>query len=96
MPRIAVDNKVVNYDYARGARQSIDIDAEKSNTDELPHVTRAIWVGGGGDLMVRYADDPPGTQRLLANIPSGYHFVVEVRQVYATGTTATQVVGEHS
>jgi hypothetical protein len=62
-----------------------------SDTNELPIVTRAIYVGGTGDITLRLAGDI-GSQ-LIKSVPSGTMLPLRARQVYATGTGATQLIG---
>ena len=56
---------------------------------DLGHVTRALYVGGGGDLAVRLQD---GTEFVLANVPTGTLLPIRVARVLP-GTSATQIVG---
>jgi hypothetical protein len=53
-------------------------------------VTRALYVGGGGNLAVRLQD---GTELTLANMPAGTLLPIRVTRILATGTTATEIVG---
>ena len=57
---------------------------------ELGHLTRALYVGVGGDLAVRLQD---GTELVLANVPTGTLLPIRVTRVLASGTSATQIVG---
>jgi hypothetical protein len=57
---------------------------------ELGHATRAIWVGGGGDLQLRLLG---GAVVTLAAVPAGSLLPLRARQVLADGTTATALVG---
>ena len=57
---------------------------------DLGHVTRALYVGGGGDVAVRLQD---GTELVLANVPTGTLIPIRVTRVLATDTSATQIVG---
>jgi len=57
-----------------------------SDTTVLP-VTRALWIGVGGTLVVT---NPAGIERTIANVPNGY-WVGQVTQVKAA-TTATSVL----
>jgi hypothetical protein len=57
---------------------------------DLCHVTRALYVGGGGNLRVRLQD---GSELTLANVPAGTLIPIRVVRVLATGTSATQIVG---
>jgi hypothetical protein len=57
---------------------------------DLAVVTRALYVGGAGDLAVRMAD---GTALTFGAVPAGTLLPVRVVRVLATGTSATRVVG---
>ncbi|HVH02474.1 MAG TPA: hypothetical protein VM891_05915 [Amaricoccus sp.] len=61
-----------------------------SDTAELAAVTRALYVGGAGDLAVVMAG---GGEVVLAAVPAGTLLPMRVTRVRATGTTATRVVG---
>ena len=61
------------------------------NVNELPFVTRAIYVGSAGDITLRLADDTAAVD--LKAVPGGTLLPVRARQVYVTGTTATALVG---
>jgi hypothetical protein len=50
---------------------------------------RSLWVGVAGNIKVGMAD---GSSATFANVPVGILPVTAVR-VYATGTTATSLVG---
>ena len=56
----------------------------------LAHVTRAVFVGGSGDLRLRMLG---GETVTLANVAAGTLVPIRITQVMATGTTATGVVG---
>jgi hypothetical protein len=51
-------------------------------------VTRAIWVGGTGNIAVRMAD---GTAVTFSAVPVGV-FPVQVDMVKSTNTTATNLI----
>lgn len=58
---------------------------------DLPEVTKAIYIGEGGDVILRPA---LGNEDILfRNVPTGYILDVRVRAVRATGTTASALVG---
>lgn len=61
------------------------------NTNELAHVARMIWVAGAGDVaMVNLAGD----SFIQTGVPAGsYIGPFYIKQVLATGTTATGLVG---
>ena len=62
-----------------------------SDTNELPFVTRSIYVGGAGDITLRLAGDI--SSQVFKAVPVGTMLPLRVRQVFATGTGATQLVG---
>ena len=57
---------------------------------DLPSATRAILVGGGGDLSVVMLD---GSEVVLPGLAAGAVYPFRVARVRATGTSATGVVG---
>lgn len=61
-----------------------------SDSTALARVTRAIWVGGAGDLRVTLLG---GMTVTLAGAAAGMVYPLRVTQVLATGTTATGLVG---
>lgn len=56
---------------------------------DLAHVTRAIYIGGAGDVRVTMAD---GGVVTFAALSAGWH-PVRVSRVHATATTATNIIG---
>jgi len=56
----------------------------------LGNATRAIHVGGGGDLRVRMLG---GEIVTLSGLQPGSMIPLRTRQVFATGTSATAIVG---
>lgn len=61
-----------------------------SDLEEQAYVTRALYVGGTGDVVVRLKEDVVVT---LANVPAGTFLPLRIQQVLATGTTASAIVG---
>lgn len=59
-----------------------------SNSTDLTHPARAIWVGGAGDIKIKDLD---GNDVTFSNVPVGF-FAMGATRVYATGTTATLLV----
>ena len=57
---------------------------------ELPHASKAIYVGKGGDVTLRALDDDSDVT--FVGVPSGGILDVRVRAVRATGTTAADLV----
>ena len=60
-----------------------------SDAADLPVVSRAIWVGAGGDLSVELAD---GGAVVLAGVAGGTLLPLRARAVRAAGTTAGALV----
>lgn len=58
---------------------------------DLPKVTKAIYIGEGGDIILRPAMGDQDVE--FRNLPSGSTLDVRVRAVRATGTTASALVG---
>jgi len=56
---------------------------------DLSHVTRAIYLGGAGDLRVTL---PDGNTVTFAAMAAGWH-PVRVARIHATGTTASNIIG---
>lgn len=60
-----------------------------SDTVSLSSVSRALYVGGAGDLSLVFDD---GTTAVLSAATAGSFLPVRVSRVNSTGTTATNVV----
>ena len=56
---------------------------------DLACVTRAIYVGGAGDLRVRMQG---GAEVTFAAVPAGALLPLRVKRVLAAGTSATAIV----
>ncbi|WP_339109820.1 hypothetical protein [Thioclava sp. GXIMD4216] len=57
---------------------------------DLAQVTRGIYLGQGGDLRVTLAG---GQTVTFTNIAAGGIHGLRIRRVWASGTTATEMVG---
>jgi hypothetical protein len=62
-----------------------------SNGTDLGFATRGIYVGGGGDLRVDMQDG--GAAITFVAVAAGSVLPIRVSRVYATGTTATSLIG---
>jgi len=60
-----------------------------SDSSALNNVTRALYVGGGGDLQAELVS---GRQVSFTALPSGAMLPLRLTRVLATGTTATGLV----
>ncbi|MEM6475490.1 MAG: hypothetical protein AAF687_04925 [Pseudomonadota bacterium] len=58
---------------------------------DLPVAVKALFIGTGGDLVLRAVDSDADVT--LANLPDGSILPVRVRAIRATGSTATNIVG---
>lgn len=52
--------------------------------------TRALWVGGAGNVAVVFADG--GSAVTLVAVPAGTMLAIQVTKVMSTNTTATSIV----
>lgn len=57
-----------------------------SDSEDLPFISNALWVGKGGRLSVIMADGQSPVQ--FQKVPDGTMLHVRVRRVMATGTDA--------
>lgn len=64
-------------------------DVTPSDTADLLNVSRAINVATGGSLRVTTLNGETGTITVIAGTP----FPIRVTRVWATGTTASGIVG---
>ena len=58
--------------------------------NELSNATRALYVGNGGNVRVKLLS---GDLADFSNVPSGAFLPVRVVQVFATGTSASDILG---
>ena len=61
-----------------------------SDATELARATRALYVGQTGNVRVKTTS---GDVVTLANMQAGILYPIRVLQVFATGTTAADLVG---
>ena len=62
----------------------------KSDSANLTFATRALYVGGGGNVAITTVK---GANVTFANVPAGSLLPVRAIKVLSTGTTATLIVG---
>jgi hypothetical protein len=62
-----------------------------SDTVDLTYLTRAIFVGVGGNLAVILNDDTAAVT--LVGVVAGGFYPLAVKRVMATNTTATTMIG---
>lgn len=59
------------------------------DTNELSYVSRAVWVGGAGNLNVVTAGDDSVT---FSGIQAGTLLPIRVKKILSTSTTATLIL----
>ena len=59
------------------------------DANDLTHLTRALYIGTGGTVQLSLED---GTTVTFTNMAAGWH-PIRVARVWATGTSATDIVG---
>lgn len=64
-------------------------DVAPNDSTDLGFHTRAIYVGGAGDVCVDMVDS--GTAIVFAGVPAGSILPIRVKRVRVTGTTATLI-----
>ncbi|HEY6965061.1 MAG TPA: hypothetical protein VI407_07575 [Erythrobacter sp.] len=62
-----------------------------NDSDELPVSAKAIYVGTGGNIVLRPLDNDADVR--LANVGDGAILPIRVAAVRLTGTTAADIVG---
>lgn len=63
-----------------------------SDTTVFSPATRALYVGGAGNVAVVGEQDSESGAVTFVGVPAGTWLGVSVQQVLATGTTATDIV----
>jgi len=64
-----------------------------SDTNDLPNgSTGGIYVGGAGDMVVTFVTMKDGESITLKGLQAGEIYPFRVKRIWATGTTATDVV----
>lgn len=71
------------------AAECFDITA--SDAQDLPRATKAIYVGVGGDIVLRAVDSDQDV--VLQGVSNGAVLPIRVRAVRSSGTSASALVG---
>ena len=82
-PRIAVKNLSSSWAY---------VAVTPSDSTDLDTLTRAVYVGGAGNLVAVRHD---GTAVTFTGVPAGTVLPIAVRRINSTSTTATAIVALH-
>ena len=91
MPNQQPSDNISNYGILPESPYVNAVAIVKDDVAYLPFFTRAIYVGGAGDIAVLMkGDSNPVTFKA---VPAGTVLKVRAAQVLSTGTTATNLVG---
>lgn len=63
-----------------------------SDSTDLPTSSKRLWVGGAGNVKVNTVG---GSTVTYTAVPAGAYLNVRASRVFATGTTATNIVAEY-
>jgi hypothetical protein len=63
-----------------------------SDTVDLPTASKRLWVGGAGNVKVNTVG---GSTVTYTGVLAGSYLIVRASRVYATLTTATNIVAEY-
>jgi hypothetical protein len=66
------------------------VEIAPSDTKILPHVTRALYVGGAGDVSLRMMS---GAEVVLRGLQAGSLLPLRIDMVKSVGTSATGLIG---
>lgn len=64
-----------------------------NNGADLPVIPFGIYVGTGGDVRLK-GSEPGAVEVTYKNLPDASYIAVRAARVYATGTTATNMIAE--
>lgn len=82
-----------NYQYSATGINSSAVRAitiTPADGSDIANVSRAIWVGGAGNLAVILAGDTSAVT--FTGVPAGTLLPLRVKRVMSTNTTATSIV----
>ncbi len=86
----------MNDKYARTSNSLIapagtSFDITLDDSVAIPTISKAIYIGTGGDLTVRLVHDE--SDRIFKNIASGAILDLRISHVRATGSSAADIIG---
>lgn len=65
-----------------------------SDVNDLANIPRGIILGVGGDVKMCLRDNSKDSEAIIyKNLPSGVILPLRPRKIFATGTTATDMIG---
>lgn len=63
---------------------------EVTTSDDSPNIFTALYIGGTGNVKIT---DRFGNVSTFVGVPAGQYIWIPTQLVWATGTTATNIVG---
>ena len=66
------------------------VEITPSDTESLPHTTRALYIGGAGDVAVLLLG---GAEVTFRGLQAGTLIPIRIDQIKRAGTTATGLIG---
>lgn len=66
-----------------------------SDSADLSYVTRSVYIGGAGNLRVTLKGMATGTYVTYTGMLVGVSYPIRATRIWATGTTATNILGEY-
>ena len=69
----------------------VGVAVTKHDTDDLPYVTKQLYVGVAGDIKVNFGSQIGGSGVVLKAVPVGLHNL-RLSRIFSTGTAATDMV----
>lgn len=64
-----------------------------SDGADLTTPVRRVYVGTAGNIKLELAGDTSGAFVILNNVPAGTMLAIRARKIWATGTSAANLVG---
>jgi hypothetical protein len=77
-------------DNTAGIRRAVAV--TPSDSTDLAGVTRGLYVGASGNVVVLFSDDKDADTVTLTGLAAGVWHPMQVRRVLSTNTTATGIV----
>lgn len=87
---VASDDKFGSFTVALDSPATGGFAITASDATVFTQPTRAVWVGGAGNVAVRFID---GTTITLTGVLAGTLLPIRVDKVLSTGTTASTISG---
>ena len=83
-------DKFERYDTVLDSPGKSAFNVTPNNSANLTYVSRGIYIGTTGNINCIFVGDSANT--LLANLPTGGFYSFRIAKIWATGTTADNIV----